>query len=255
LPELPDIREEITVYYNSVYRCDQTVGKVLQALKESNFEDNTMVIFLSDNGMAFPFAKANCYLNSTKTPLIIRWPGKIQPGTLDDKHLITCLDITPTILDAIGLPPLEGMDGRSFLPLLLGQEYMEREQIFTVFNKAKEVNYPMRGLLTKKYAYIFNSWSNGRNIFIDETQTGLSMAAMVRAGQDNLEIAKRSLFYLYRVPEEFYDIETDPNALHNLIDSQNHKEHTAQARKQLEREMEATHDPLLETFRRREFLS
>jgi len=65
---LPAVRQEIAEYYTSVFRCDESIGAVLKALEESGFSDNTLVMFISDNGLAVPFAKANCYLNSTKTP-------------------------------------------------------------------------------------------------------------------------------------------------------------------------------------------
>ncbi|MHC4558273.1 MAG: sulfatase-like hydrolase/transferase, partial [Planctomycetota bacterium] len=68
LPELPNVRKEIAQYYSSVRRCDDTVGAVIQALRESGQAENTLIMFLSDNGMALPFAKTNCYLHSTRTP-------------------------------------------------------------------------------------------------------------------------------------------------------------------------------------------
>ena len=68
LPDILDVRLEIAEYYNSVRRCDDTVGRLLDALDEAGAAENTLVMFLSDNGMAFPFAKTNCYLNSTRTP-------------------------------------------------------------------------------------------------------------------------------------------------------------------------------------------
>jgi hypothetical protein len=73
LPDLPEVRREIAEYYSSVRRADDTVGAVLQALQEAGLADEALVIFLSDNGMAFPFAKTNCYLN--------RWTSSISsPG-------------------------------------------------------------------------------------------------------------------------------------------------------------------------------
>ena len=83
LPDLPDVRLEIAEYYNSVRRCDDTVGRLLDVLDEAGVAENTLIMFLSDNGMAFPFAKTNCYLNSTRTPFLARWPAVIQAGRVD----------------------------------------------------------------------------------------------------------------------------------------------------------------------------
>jgi len=92
------------------------VGAVLQALKDEGAVENTLVMFYGgDHGMSFPFAKSNDYENSSRGALILRWPEVIQPGGVDREHLISTLDFTPTLLDAAGLPPLPGIDGRSFL--------------------------------------------------------------------------------------------------------------------------------------------
>ena len=135
LPDIPDVRREIAEYFAGVYRSDEAVGRILDALDDSGQAENTLVMFLSDNGMAFPYAKTNCYLNSTKTPWIARWPGKIRPGTVDREHMISTVDFMPTVLEAAGLPLTAGMDGRSFQPILQGESQPERDRVFTVFHK------------------------------------------------------------------------------------------------------------------------
>ncbi|MDI6827945.1 MAG: sulfatase, partial [Armatimonadota bacterium] len=90
LPDrLHDVRKELAQYYTAVHRCDETVGQILQALRETGFEENTIVFFLSDNGISEPFAKTNCYYTSTATPLIIRWHGKVKPGTINNRDLVS----------------------------------------------------------------------------------------------------------------------------------------------------------------------
>ena len=86
LPDIPDVRKEIAQYYSSVRRCDDTVGAVMRALRESGRAKNTLVMFLSDNGMALPFSKTNCYLHSTRTPWIASWPGRIKAGGVDERR-------------------------------------------------------------------------------------------------------------------------------------------------------------------------
>ena len=252
LADLPEVRLEISEYYNSVRRCDDTVGKILQALKEAGAEDNTLVMFLSDNGMAFPFAKTNCYLNSTRTPWLARWPGRIAPGSVERTHLISGVDFTPTALDAAGVDLPAGVDGSSFLPVLLGQRQEGRETVFTQFYQtAAKRNYPMRCVQSRRFGYIFNAWSDGEYEFLNESQSGRTWRAMMNAAEDDPAIAARTALFSYRALEEVYDFETDPNGLNNLVDDPAYAEEINKLRGELETWMERTGDPALEGFRNR----
>jgi N-sulfoglucosamine sulfohydrolase len=250
LPDLPRVRQEIAEYYSSVHRLDETVGEILRALKEVGQEDNTLVMFLSDNGMAFPYAKANCYLNSTRTPWIVRWPGVVRPGQMDDRHFISGIDFMPTILEAAGLPKVEGMDGRSFMPLLNGGEQDWREDVFTVFNRTfGKKEFPMRCVQNKRFGYIYNAWSDQKTVYKNESQSGLTFAAMREASLSDRDVAARVSFFEYRVKEEFYDFERDPEALHNLIDAPENQATIEAMRKRLLEHMHTSGDPVMARFR------
>ncbi len=252
LPDLPDVRKEIAQYYCSVRRCDDTVGEVLRALRESGQAENTLVMFLSDNGMALPFAKTNCYLHSTRTPWIAVWPSKVKPGMVDDQHFISGIDFMATALDAAGLPAPKGMDGSSFLPVLSGKQQPERDKVFTQFHETSGRNrYPMRCVQNQRFGYIFNPWSDGQRVFRNESQAGLTFNAMKAAAQTDDSVAARVKFFQYRVVEEFYDFQKDPNALHNLIGEPNYKKEIDAMRKELLAWMKKTGDPALEAFENR----
>ena len=121
LEDIPKVREEMAQYYTSVRRLDDCVGAVLEELDESGLAKNTLVMFYGgDHGMALPYAKSNMYENSTRGALIFRWPGVIEPGGEDTAHLVSTLDFTPTLLEAAGVKPIPGIDGRSFLPAMKG---------------------------------------------------------------------------------------------------------------------------------------
>lgn len=251
LPDLPDVRTELAQYFGSVHRADEIVGAVLRALDDSGLRESTLVIFMSDHGMPFPFAKTNCWRASTITPWIVRWPGVVEPGRTDDEHLISGIDFTPTILDAAGLPPLEGMDGRSIVPLLQGKPQEDREFVFTSINTTAGKNsYPMRSIQSKRFGYIFNAWSDGKKVFKNESQSGLTMKAMRRAAQNDPAVAARVHHFLYRTPEEFYDYQHDPDALHNLIDDPKWQAKITEYRDRLRRQMQETDDPVLTQFTR-----
>jgi len=249
LPYLPRIRKEVAEYYTSVYRCDQTAGAVMAALKESGLAENTMVMFLSDNGMALPFSKANCYLSSTKTPWIVVWPGKVKPGLVDSEHFISGIDYMPTALDAAGIGPVDGMDGFSFLPLLSGNEQPRREYVFTEFHRTFAGRcFPMRCVQGERFGYIFNFWAGKTDAMRMDSTSGLTFNAMKEAGKSDPEIAARVALFEYRVPEEFYDFEKDPGALNNLISDPQYQDEIEKMRHLLREHMIHTKDPALQTF-------
>ncbi|NBR43298.1 MAG: sulfatase, partial [Verrucomicrobia bacterium] len=131
LPDLPKVRIEYSHYLNSVRRLDDTVGRVLQALEDSGLAGNTMVVFITDNGSSFPFAKANTYVASNRTPMLVRWPGITKPGSVDKTHFVSEVDFFATFMDATGLPLPAGLDGRSLVPLLKGGDQAGRDFVFT----------------------------------------------------------------------------------------------------------------------------
>ncbi|MHC4568647.1 MAG: sulfatase family protein, partial [Planctomycetota bacterium] len=131
VPDLPGVRTELSYYQNSTRRLDDTFGRTMQALKESGFARNTLVMFLSDNGIAIPFAKCNAYLASTRTPWIVRWPGVAGKNAVEKEHFISGIDFFPTVLEAAGLPVPKGLDGSSFMPLLKGKKQPDRDKVFT----------------------------------------------------------------------------------------------------------------------------
>lgn len=253
LPELPDIRLELAQYYSSVRRSDDTVGAVLDALGESGLEGETLVMFLSDNGMSFPFAKTNCYLHSTRTPWIVRWPGVVEPGGLDTHHFISGIDFMPTVLEAAGIEPISRIDGSSFLPLLAGQEQEGRDLVFTQFNHIHGRRpYPMRSVQNARFAYIFNPWSNGSRKYSAEPLSGLSYPSMRQAAETNEEIAERVRMLEYRTVEEFYDLEGDPDSLHNLIQDPNVTVEIDALRNHLSAWMKEHRDPALPALESRD---
>ncbi len=253
LPDLPDIRKELAEYYTSVYRCDQSVGAVIRALEESGLADNTLVMFISDNGISMPFAKANCYLTSTKTPWIVSWPGKIRPGSVDSEHLISGIDFMATVLEAAGIETVEGMDGFSFLPVLAGNVQEGREYVFTEFHRTSAGReYPMRAVQGGRFGYIFNSWAGKTDPMRMDSTSGLTFRAMQEAARTDPEIAARVQLFEHRVPEEFYDLRDDPGALNNLIDDRDFQGEIQEMRRVLEDRMRATNDPLMIPFLNRE---
>ena len=254
LPDIPDVRKEVAQYYNSVYRSDQSIGAVLKALEESGLKENTLVIYLSDHGASFPFAKSQCYLNSNKTPLIIRWPGKIEPGKVDNAHLISGIDLMPAILEAAGLIVPDNLDGVSFLPVLLEDKKSEgNPYVFNAYYQIfAKIRYPIRSIQDKEFGYIYNFWSDGTRVMKGDATGGLTWKAMVTAAETDQEIAKRVELFKHRVKEEFYDLKNDPDALHNLIEDPAYSGQIDEFRERMLQAMIKYNDPAYEAFRDRD---
>ncbi|MAG92701.1 MAG: heparan N-sulfatase [Planctomycetaceae bacterium] len=253
LPDHPDVRTELAHYYSSVRRADDCVGVILKALAESGQQQNTVVIFLSDHGMPLPFAKTAVYHHSTHTPWIVRWPGVTQAGAIDTTHMISAVDLLPTLLDVADIKHPQGFDGRSFLPLLQGETQDGRDMIFKDYNEnAGGGRHPMRSVQTRTYGYIFNPWTDGERVFKTATTGTATYRTMKQLAEtDPLRAARVELFD-HRVREEFYDYENDPDALHNLIDDPAHQTEINKLRQALEDWMVRTNDHALDVFRHRD---
>jgi N-sulfoglucosamine sulfohydrolase len=250
LPDAPAVRKELSWYYNSAKRCDDIVGLLLKSLSEANHDEDTLVMFISDNGAPFPFAKGSAYRASTRVPWIVRWPGVVEPDTVDKQHFLNGIDLMPTLLDIAGAPMPEYMDGSSFLPVLKGKKQPKRDHVFTMFHRDQFRVLEIRALHTEKYGYIYNAWAaweDGDNVFVADNMIGI----MHPAAEKDPRIAERVQFYLHRAPEELYDYESDPHALVNLVDSPlpEHQAALKRMRSRMDKWMKEKGDPNYAGFR------
>lgn len=248
----PVVRKELSHYYSSVRRADDSVGEVLAALKASGHDDDTLVMFLSDHGMPLPFAKTQLYHHSTHTPLIVRWPGVTKPDATDD-HLVSAVDFLPTLLDAAGIAHPAGLDGRSFAPLLKGERQSGREMVVKEYNENSGGSRdPMRAIQTKRFLYLYNPWSNGERIMKTATTGTPTYRRFQELAASDLKLAERHKLYQFRVVEELFDVENDPDCLKNLIADPTYATERDRLRGDLEAWMVKSADPMLEVFRRRD---
>ena len=242
----PVVKEELAHYFSSVRRADEAVGHVLHALEESGEEANTLVMLISDHGMPFPFAKTQLYHQSTHTPMVFRWPGTFKGGAVDSEHMVSAVDILPTLLDAIGMEIPEGVDGRTFLPLLKGEPQGNRDRVFKAYNEnAAGQRTPMRAVESGRFLYIFNPWSNGQRAMFSATNATKTYKRMEELAHSDKQVADRLAFLKYRVLEEFYDVQNDPNCLVNLISDPAYQHEISELRRDLEEWLREMKDPVL----------
>ena len=250
LPNTELTKQEMAAYYSTVRRADDSFGYMIKALKETGVYDNTMIVFLSDHGMPEPFAKTANYYHSSHTPLTVRVPKMTKAGSVDNDHMIGASDIFPSILEVLDIKEESGLDGRSFASILKGKKQENRDFVLTMYEENVGGNrQPTRSIITKDYAYIWNPWSDGERKFATATKGMAATAEMFRLAQEGDQYwASRYDIFNYRVPEELYNYEKDPDALTNLIDQPEMKAQLDSLRATLSQVMTSSKDPLEELF-------
>lgn len=246
----PEVREELALYYTSVRRADDAVGHVLKALNDSGLSRETIVVFLSDHGMPLPFAKTALWHHSTRTPLMIRVPGVTRPNTIDRLHVVSAVDFVPTFLDLLGLPrPQDQFDGSSFADAVRGKKQDNKTSVFKVYNEnSGSRRHPMRAVQTSRYLYIWNPWSDGKNVFKTATTGTATYRTMKAMAKTDPAIAKRLDFFNHRVIEELYDISADPDCLNNLVGTSRYQSTLSEMRDSMDQYMRDSNDHAHKAF-------
>jgi len=215
LPDLPAVRQDIAEYYESVSRLDAGVGMILDDLAASGRANDTLVIFLSDNGRPFPGAKTNFYDAGLHLPLIIHAPGS---GPAVNDAMVSWTDIAPTVLDWAGVaPPLAyKLSGSSLLPIL-GKANDPARDAIVASHDFHEINqyYPMRCIRTRTHNYILNLAYQLPYPIAGDVAGSPSWKAI--AAGPAARLGKRTqAAYLQRPAEELYDLTRDPGELDNV---------------------------------------
>lgn len=218
LPDTPECRSELAQYYQAVSRLDQGVGHLINLLKAAGKYDNTLIIYISDNGVAFPGAKTTLYDPGIRLPCIIRSPRQPRRGIVEDA-MISWVDLAPTILDFVGAPASpDGFDGRSFRAALEGGRLTGWDEIYGSHSFHEiTMYYPMRMLRTRRYKLIWNIASGltyPSALDLIESPTWISAE---KSGTGTF--GRRRIYdYLHRPRFELYDLQRDPDEVVNLAD-------------------------------------
>lgn len=221
LADTKETRENFALYLAEIEVLDQQVGLTMDLLKEAGVEDNTIVIFTSEQGAQLPFCKWTNWEMGVHTGFIVRWPGKIQPGNRTDA-LIQYADVLPTLIDAIGGKHNSDFDGSSFLPVLLGKKDNHRQYAFFMHNNVPEgPPYPIRSITDGTHHYIRNL--NHTNLYLEKHLTGRMplnnywSSWMFDSAKDTttLNLVTR---YMLRPDEELYHTPKDPFEMENLAE-------------------------------------
>jgi N-sulfoglucosamine sulfohydrolase len=246
LPDLPEVRRDLAQYYESVSRLDSGVGLLLDVLRETKHDGDTLEIYLSDNGRAFPGAKTTLYDEGIHLPLIVSSPAQTKRGVRNDA-MVSWVDITPTILDwaGVSLPSGQQLVGRTILPILEQADPRGWDRVFAShgFHEIQQY-YPMRALRTREYEYIVNLASPLEFPIAGDIASSPSWQAI--AARPSVGLGARTLqAFLHRPAEELYDLRKDPAEVRNLAADPSHREVLDRMRAEMAKFRAETHDPWL----------
>jgi len=220
-------RKQFTNYLAEVRRLDNQVGDIISLLEQNNQLENTIIIFLGEQGPQFPGGKWTLYDNGQKSSMLIRWPMVISPNSQTDA-IVQFEDITPTLVAIAGGSPDPKLDGKSFLPVITKSKNNHREYAFGIHNNYPEgPAYPMRSIRDSRYKLIVNLLpdSNYYNKFMMNPKNKKSVYTswLNKAGRD-----QHAQFLTQRIAKhpavEFYDLLNDPDELTNLADDVDQQE-------------------------------
>ncbi|MBK1879756.1 sulfatase family protein [Pelagicoccus mobilis] len=242
-------RKEYRNYLAEISFFDNEVGQLLELLEKNGHAENTMVVVVSEQGNNFPFAKWSCYDSGLQSGMIVRWPGKVEPGSATEA-MVEYIDILPTFIEAAGDTPPEVLDGQSLMPVLSGETYHHKDYVYGLQTSRGIFrgphHYGIRSVRDEKYKLIVNLDPDAefyntinRSGFFKEWQ---SLAA---EGHEHAQAVVNR--FKKRPAIELYDITKDTYEMTNLASNPEYAEVVERLSKQLESWMESQGDEGQET--------
>lgn len=233
-------------YYAEITYMDSQFGRCLEQLENTGQTDNTIVIYLSEQGSNFPHCKWTCYDSGLRSACIIRRPGWIEAGSTTTA-MVQYIDILPTLLHVItGSNPVQDFDGRSFLDVLNGQRREHRAHVFGI-QTSKGIGggpeaYGIRTVRNQRYRLIWNL--NHRNKFSNGvTRRFKAYESWARLGETGHQFAADQWYrYQYRDEFELYDLQNDPFEMNNLAERADLKSEVSDLKSEIEKWMKQQGD-------------
>lgn len=229
LPDNKETRLDYAGYITSAMRADACINRVLTTLKEEGLEKNTIIIYTTDHGIAFPYMKCNLYDTGMGVSFIIKYPGNQSTGKVKDT-LASQIDLYPTLCDILGLDKPDWLEGTSLLPVLNNETEEVNEAVFSevTYHAAYE---PQRCVRTKCYKYIRR---------YDDYD--MHVPANIDKGYSKDFLIDNGLLSTKRFTEELYDLYFDPNERNNLINVKEYDNIKKEMINLLERKQKDTDD-------------
>lgn len=249
----PRLREQVANYYNCLARLDDGVGLLLDELKRTGREDDTVVFYIGDHGAQFPRGKGTVYEGALRVPLIVRWPGGAKAGTVREE-LVSTIDILPTVLQAAGVDSPASLPGWPLQPLLAGESSPPwREYIFALttgsFPRACFVQHSIRDARFKLISSPRPGTENhDASTYLDPSHPHFVVSGATSEEQIAAPPHVRVALERWSSPPryELYDLKKDPNQWHNLAEEPQHARTLSRMIAALEDWQRQTRDPFLD---------
>ncbi|MBN2000973.1 sulfatase [candidate division KSB1 bacterium] len=215
LADAQPTRLDLAKYYDEIARLDDYLGRVEKELEKQGVADNTIIIFMADNGRPFPRCKTRVYDSGMKTPFIVKWTNGVKAGSVC-KSLISTIDIGPTIMDLCGIPLESCFQGKSFVTLLGDPDQPFRTYVFAEHNwhdfEALE-----RMVRSDRYLYVLNErplFPNCGPADSNNSSSQKDLDSLAQTGK--LTPEQEDIFLVPRSAEELFDLQKDPEQFINV---------------------------------------
>ena len=233
----PVARAERARYLTDVTKADSLLGEV-RALVREKLSADTLFVYTADHGAALPFAKWSLYDAGIRVPLIMAWPGRLTPNSIQDA-IVCWPDLLPTFIELAGGQVPAGLDGKSFAGVLRGTAANHRDRVFTTHSgDGQYCVYPIRSVRTREWKYIRNLHPEFQYHTHMSRATGphrpLFWDTWVAAAKTNPASAAVVKRYIEHPAEELYDLAADPHELRNLAAEPRHASRLAALRTELD---------------------
>ncbi|MBG85488.1 MAG: heparan N-sulfatase [Verrucomicrobiales bacterium] len=211
----PSVRKDLALYYDEIARLDDYIGRVMDELDRQGIADNTLILYLSDNGRPFVRDKTTLYDSGIRTPWLMKWPRGIKPGT-STMSVVSAVDIAPTFLELAGFRPSPLWEGKSFARLFKNPKVKIRQYAYAE-KHWHDYEDQARAVRSEQFKYIRNFYPD---LPLTPSADGVrspmyrEMIKLRDAGQ--LKPHQKRTFVTPRPEEELYDCNADPHELKNL---------------------------------------
>lgn len=243
--DTPTTRKEYTKYLAEVRRLDDQVGDVVKMLKETGQYDDTIIIFLGEQGPQMPGGKWSLWDLGQKSSMVVKWNKTVKPGSTTDA-IVQYEDIVPTLIDIAGGKTIDNLDGKSFLPVLNGKSATSRKYAYGIHNNVPEgPPYPIRSIRDERYKLVENltpekeyylKWLMNPN---NNSSVWFSWLDKAKTSKEAQELSDR---ISDRPAIEFYDLKNDPYEINNLAEDPQYKAKIAQYDAELKQWMKDQND-------------